>query len=649
MGSSPLMSLGVRAMAANYAALQTTGHNIANANMPGYSRQQTVLATSQGQFTGAGFFGRGVDVVSVTRSHNEFLTRETANAASLSAMDAARLGQLKRLETVFQTGESGLGYAVTEVFNAMVDLSSRPTDLATRQVVLARATDMAARFSEAGTTLDQTQAEVTADLKTSVSEVNQLTTAIANANQRVASLRGLGQPANDVLDERDRLIGQLSEKIRVTRIEADDGTVGLFIGGGQRLVLAGQATQLAVVPNDVDPSRSALALREGTGTLRRIDDSGLGGGSMAGLIRFQNVDLSTARNLVGQLAAAVGGALNDQQVRGLSLQQPMGQNPAQPLFAMGPQRALAQEGNLRDVNTGLPIGNVALSIVDARALEASDYDLRESGDFPGSWTLTRVSDGLVRTVNSGDVVDGMRIDITDAQPGDRYLLQPVSRMANGMRNLLTSPLDLAAASPLLATGLSTNTGTGAPGDLVVTASPQPFPGTPETLQFFRLAVPVDGNDFEYVSSITGVATPWRTGQPVVGANGYTLQINGVPADTDSFLVEPTPAASLASNNGNARAMLALRDALIVGGRTVSDSWSQSLADIGVRVQSAVSSASISAAVASQSEQARSSQDGVNLDEEAARLIQFQQSYQAAAKVLQVAQSLFDTLLNAAGQ
>ncbi len=310
MGSSPLMSLGVRAMAANYAAMQTTGHNIANANTQGYSRQQAILATSQGQFTGAGFFGRGVDVVSVSRSHNEFLTREAASSQSLAAMDATRLSQLQRLENVFQTGESGLGYAATELFNAMVDLSSRPTDLATRQVVLARASDMAMRFSEAGATLDQTQAAVTSDLKSTVAEVNQLTKSIAAANQRIAALRGSGQPANDVLDERDRLISQLSERIQVTRIEADDGTVGLFIGGGQRLVLGGSATDLMVVPSDVDPGRSALAMREGM-TTRRIDDAGLGGGSMAGLLRFQNSDLVQARNLVGQLAASVGGACSN--------------------------------------------------------------------------------------------------------------------------------------------------------------------------------------------------------------------------------------------------------------------------------------------------------------------------------------------------
>ena len=595
MGTSPLMSLGINAMAANYAALQTTGHNIANANVEGYSRQQVLLATAQGQFTGAGFFGRGVNVASVTRAHDSFLSRETVNAKSLAAMDAARVAQLQRLEGVFRPGESGLGNAATELFSSMVDLSSHPSDLATRQVVLARASDMAARFADAGSALDQTQASVNAELKASVAQVNQLTTAIANANQRLANLQGAGQPANDLLDERDRLITQLSGQIKVTRIEADDGSVGLFIGGGQRLVLGAEAVPLMVVQDPSDASRSALALREGQ-AVRAIDPAALGCGAMAGVIRFQNEDLVQGRALVGQLAAALGGALNAQQLRGISLRAPLGSAASQALFSMGPTQALAQAGNTKDA-AGAPLGSVALTITDPAALQASEYDLRESPGTPGSWQLTRLSDGKISTVNSGDVVDGVRIAINNPQPGDRFLLQPVSRAANGMRALLNNPLDLAAAAALVALPAAANTGTATVAGLAVTATPLPFAGSTETLVFNQLVPPVGGFDYTYTSSLTGVSTPWRTGLAVTGANGYTLQMSGVPADGDSVTVAPTPAGAMSSNNGNAQALLALRDAATVAGRTATDAWSQSLADIGVRVQSAQSSADLASSAA----------------------------------------------------
>ncbi|MDP3223714.1 MAG: flagellar hook-associated protein FlgK, partial [Rubrivivax sp.] len=145
MSASPLMSLGIKAMAANYAGLQVTGHNIANANVQGYSRQTAELSTAQGQFTGAGFFGRGVDVTTVSRSHNEFLTREAASSRALAAMDGARLQQLQRLENVFKPGEMGLGHATSQFMNAMVDLSNSPADMAVRQVALARAGELASR------------------------------------------------------------------------------------------------------------------------------------------------------------------------------------------------------------------------------------------------------------------------------------------------------------------------------------------------------------------------------------------------------------------------------------------------------------------------------------------------------------------------
>ncbi len=645
MGASPLTSLGIRAMAANYAALQATGHNIANANVAGYSRQQANLATAQGQFTNAGYFGRGVDVTSITRAHDAFLTRETANARSLAAMDGARLTQLQRLEAIFQPGESGLGHATSQLFDAMVDLSSQPTDMATRQVVLARAAELAQRFSEAGRALDESQASVNSALKAAVGEVNQLSQGIAAANQRIAALHGSGQAPNDLLDERDRLISRLSELVQVSRIDADDGSVGIFMGGGQRLVLGTEASTLSVTQDANDPSRSALAIREG-GRSRPVESGVLGGGSMAGLLRYQNEDLVDGRNLVGQLAAAVGGAFNTQQQRGLNLQPPLGTVASQPMFQMGAPQALPQAGNARDA-AGLPIGSITLTRVDSSALQASDYDLRESTTVPGSWQLTRLSDGAVSTVNSGDTVDGMRLDINNPQAGDRYLLQPVARAANGMARLLGDPRDIAAASPLLATTPAANTGTAAVGELVVNSNPLPFPGSTDVITFTRVLPPVGADDYVYTSSLTGVSTPWHTGQPVVGGNGYTLNLSGVPGDNDTLTVEPTPAGALATNNGNARALLALRDAAVVAGHTATDAWSEALADVGVRVQSGQLAADIADAVAGQAEQTRSAQAGVNLDEEAARLIQFQQSYQAAAKVLQVAQSIFDTLLQTA--
>ncbi len=653
MSGFGLMSLGVRALAANYAALQTTGHNIANANVAGYSRQEVQLQTSQGQFTGAGFFGRGADVASVTRSHNAFLTREAANTRSLAAMDGARLQQLRQMENVFKTGEGGLGHATSQLMQAMVDMSSRPDDLSTRQVVLARAQDMASRFREASSQLGAAQDGVEAELKASVAEINGLTRSIAAVNQQIAALRGVGQPANDLLDERERLVSRLSSQIQVTRIEAQDGTWGIFAGGGQRLVLGAEAVQLQAMMDPADTTRTAIGVSE-FGVTRLLEPSALGGGAVAGLLRFQNQDLAAGRNLVGRLAAAVGQAVNDQQMRGLNLQSPLGSVPSAALFGLGAAVAINNQGNARD-GAGNFFASISLTRTVPSELQASDYDLREDPANAGSYLLTRLSDGRVSTVASGDTVDGMLIDfgVPGPQPGDRFLLQAVSQAAGQMRTLLSDPRDLAATSALIGTAGAANRGTANVQGLTVNAAPLPVADGTTTVSFTS-----DAGDYDWELRDSGGGLmasgsgTWQAGRGIPEAptdiNGFSLRLAGVPRSGDTLVVEPTPVSARASNNGNALALVALRDSGIAGGRTATDAWALALSDIGVRVQSGITAADISDAVAGQTELSRSAQAGVNLDEEAANLIRYQQSYQAAAKMLQVAQSIFDTLLDVAG-
>ncbi len=657
MSASPLMSLGIKALAANYAALQTVGHNIGNANVAGYSRQQAELATAQGQFTGAGFFGKGVDVATITRSHNAFLTGEAVRASSLASLDAVRLQKLNQIETVFKTGEAGLGHAVSSFLNSMADLANQPADSATRQVVLTRAADLSARFSEAGQALDDIQAGVSSDVRTSVATINNLAQSIAASNQQIAGLKGLGQPANDLLDERDRLIARLSQEVQVSRIEADDGSVGIFIAGGQRLVLGAEAAKMAVRPDPTDPRRVAVGMMAGT-QVRLLDANSLGGGTVAGLLRFQNTDLVDGRNLAGRLAAEVGLAVNQQQQRGLNL---MGSNPTPELFK------LTQPQALPNANNAAPPAVVQLSFTgEPGALKASEYDLREDLANPGNWVMTRLIGGQLSTDPAdstsfaGPTVtfQGITLDWSGGAPqaGDTFRLQTVGRAANDMATLLRDPRDLAAASPLVAAPPAPpavpNTGTLQVRQLTMTAAPPPPPVPTEVIQFTREVPPIVVGgvsfDFSVNSSWSGSLGLWNPGQPLAGGMGYQLELSGVPADGDTLTIEGTPAGALSSNNGNARAMLSLRDLGLIEGVSVTDGYANALAEVGARVQSSESTADISTAVANQAETQRSSQSGVNLDEEAARLIQFQQSYQAAAKMLQVAQSLFDTLLQTTG-
>lgn len=650
-----LMSLGTRAMFANYATLQTIGNNIANANTPGYSRQQVELGTAGGQSTGAGFFGQGVSVQTVTRASDAFLTRDAAMSKSQAARDAARLEQLERLEKVFPTGESGLGYAAGDLLNAFVDVANRPQDASARQVVLARAEELASRFRAADSQLDALQSGVTEDVKNSVTVVNTLAKRVADINRQIAAAHGSGHAPNDLLDQRDQLISEIGSYVQVTTIEADDGSLGVFIGGGQRLVLGSNAQQLKVVPDAYDAAKVRLAISEAGGE-RLLPEDSLVAGKLPGLLAFQNQDLADARAMIGQLASAIAGAVNRQQSLGLDLGQPAGSGA--PIFALGAPAALPASTNARDAG-GNFLSSVSLTVADPKQLQASDYELRTDASTPGQYFLTRLSDGVTRTVADGDTIDGFTLAIGTPAPGatDRFLLQPVSQAAQGMARVLNNPNGIAASSPVVATVASGNTGTATVGSLTVTSTAL------DPTQTANISFTDDSGNYNWelrdagnavVSSGTGT---WTAGS-TIALNGFELTLAGVPRSGDAVQVAPTtfPAA----NNGNALSLLALRDAGIVGeqllaggvvsaGESITSAYASAMADIGVRVQSARSSSNISTAVATNAEAARAGVSGVNLDEEAARLIQFQQAYQAAAKVLQVAQSVFDTLLSVAAR
>jgi flagellar hook-associated protein 1 len=641
--------------------LQVIGNNIANANTQGYSRQSVELATAQPQYSGSGYFGKGVDVRSVGRAHNDFLTREVALSRSQASADATRSTQLQELEKVFPLGETGIAHAANEFLNAFVDVASQPQDTAARQVALSRAEEVAARFRTAGAQIDGLQNGVTHDLQAAVSKVNALASRFADLNAQIAGSQGSGHVPNDLMDQRDQLLRDLNEQLQVSSVAADDGSLSLFIGGGQALVLGASANALATTPDEYDPRALQIGLRDG-GAIRRLPDALLVGGTISGLLHFQHEDLATARNLLGQLAAAVSGAVNTQQALGLDQKQPAAAGG--PVFAAGLPQVLGSVANAKDsignplasyVNAqGVRVPSVGLTVTDASQLEASDYELRQDpAGGAGLYQLTRLSDGVVRSVASGDQVDGFRLDVSAPLPAaaDRFLLRPVAGAATDIRRVLDDPRGIAAAASFTASPGVNNLGTAS------VASVQAVSAAADRTLSASLSFTSGSGDYDWelrnasnVVVFSGSST-WQAGQPIV-LNGWELQINGVPQSGDTLSVLPT--AFAAGNNGNAKALVALRDLDIVGrragaggmqaGNTLTDAYANTLTEVGVRVQSQRTAERISTSVATDAELSRSSQAGVNLDEEAARLIQFQQAYQASAKILQVAQSTFDTLL-----
>ena len=664
-----LLNVGARALMANQVALQTAGNNIANVNTPGYSRQTVALQTVQGQFSGAGYIGQGVDVRTILRNQSELLTRQAAAAGSVSAGDTVRAQRLSQLQEIFSGGPTGLGAAITDMMNAFSDVVAAPTDLSARTLVLTRMDETASRMRTSADRINEIQYTVTEELKNSANTVNSLAKQMAAINEQIARATGNGQTPNDLLDQREQVIREINQYVQTTQIPADDGTIGLFVGGSQPLVLGTTATEVAVGDSGTFPSSGQvnsgqvklLFTRPGSPKIE-LDENMLGGGSISGLLRFNNTDLAEGRNLLGRLAMTIGHELNLQNQRGLTLNGQQGGA----LFSL-PSTSTGY-GNITGYSNIGP-GAATTQVMDASQLKPSDYRLIFEGS-PVAPVLTRMSDGKVFNatstppLNMGNLATGFDADglrfivpaatLAAAVSGNSMLFKPFSTAASEIEALVHNPDELAAASALTANINKNNTG-----KLQLTQlGANDFTGIPAAQDPVRLtfdgAGQVTYQIYDHLSSTWSAASApmdYTPGQPIT-INGWSITLTGTPAAGDTVDVANALdfGEAFRLNAGNAGAFLDLRDKKVFDqGTTLSDGFSAAMAVVGTRTQSVQLAEKLSSTVAKNLEMDRTAVSGVNLDEEAARLLQYQQAYQASSKVIQIAQSLFDSVLNAVGR
>ena len=655
-----LLNVGSRALLANQVALQTAGHNIANVNTPGYSRQSVVLQTVQGQFTGSGYIGKGVDVQTILRNQSELLTRQAAQAGSIQASDSVRAERMRQLQEVFSGGTEGLGASINDMMNALSDVVSSPTDITARNVVLTRMSETTARMRSSAERLNDIQFTVSQQLQGSIDTVNNLATQIAAVNEQVARAKGNGQTPNDLLDQRDQLIREMNQYVQVSQIPADDGTVGLFVGGSQPLVLGNVATELSVGDATAFPGSGQLKLffnRPGEPAFE-MDENVLGGGSVPGLLRFNNTDLAEGRNLLGRIAMGIGMIMNEQQQLGLTLDGQVGK----PLFSL--------PSSMPGSTSGAGVGNVTFT--DPTKFSASDYEIRFTTGTAGQ--VVRLSDGQTTAFTSAAnlatlPIDGLQFNLTTpGAPGERMLFKPFSTAAANIQSLVYSPRDLAAANPINAAMGTSNSGTLQLGSLKATGEPNP-PGlvlppnanaaaVPPALGgvqlTFNAGPPITYDVLNRASPPTTLATaqPYVSGTPI-SINGWEITLVGTPKSGDTVVVgnalDPKYGDAYTRNAGNASSLLGLRDVKMFDESTLSDGYASAIAQVGTRTQSALFATKLSEALANNLERDRTAVSGVNLDEEAARLIQYQQAYQASAKMIQIAQNIFDSLIQGLGR
>lgn len=644
-----IINTGVSALTAFKRQLETTGHNIANVNTEGYSRQTVSFTTREPQSTPVGSVGSGVDVGSIARSYDSHLANRVRGYNASYEEYAVFYQRASQIDNVIADASAGLDTVLSQFFASINDVADDPTSIPTRSVMLNRATQLVDRVGALNDWFEQIRSQLNHDFETEVDEINAIARSLADVNSRIGTLNGaIGGIPNDILDERDKLIDDLSHYAQVSTVQQSDGSMNVFLGTGQALVVGNSYATLGVVNGSPATDKKALVLTQSGGTAVDVT-SQITGGSLGGLLRFRDEVLDESQNALGRVAIGVASFINDEHRTGMDLDGDLGGN----LFGVASPQVLAAAGNS---------GSVSVTFSDVAALTTDEYQL----DYDGAnWSVTNLDSGSTTALPGGGpfTIDGMSVTVTASTPGspDSYTLRPTRAGASAMTLLVGNPRDIAAAEAVRSAAASGNSGTG-----MISAGAQTTRNgntklsamTPSSVtmtyqagnQLTLTAAPAGTVFVDASGSSLGASVTYTAGQAyrvsIPGLGIFDFDVNGAPAVNDTFTLADNTGG--VGDNRNARRLADLQTANLMIGGTASfaDTYGAMIADVGTKTSQANNTSQVQEHLLAQAESAKSEVSGVNLDEEAADLVRFQQAYQAAAQVVSVANSLFDSLLSA---
>lgn len=665
-----LLSIGLSGLAASKTQLSITGHNITNVNTPGYSRQDATQATRSPQFSGAGYIGSGTTLVDVRRTYSEFLTSQLRSSTSLNRDVEAYKSQIDQLDSLLAGTTTGITPSLQKFFSALQTAAEDPANIPARQLVLAEAEGLARRFNTVYDRLSEQNNFTNKQMAAVTDQVNRLAGSIGSLNEAIAIAAANGKQPNDLLDARDEAVRQLSGYIGVTVVPQDDSSFNVFIGSGQPLVVGSKVARLEVVPGQGDPNRHEVQFISG-GSRQGIT-SQITGGELGGLIRYREEVLDSTMNSLGRLALSVSDQVNAQLGQGLDLKGQVGSA----LFGNYNDPALAK---LR-VNAFVGNSNAQplMNITDTSVLTTSDYLMEYDGS---SYKVRRLSDNQLMTVAENPVGtlsftdkngrdQGFQVVLGNPAPtaGDKFSLQPTRRGASDIKATLDQADQLAFAAPVRAQSTLQNSGTGAIGQPNLLSAPSPIDPAALAAAFEGLTLTYDGSGLTLPtpapaglvlspSTVTAGQTntlnlTLTTGTaPNEQQYSFEFTLSGRPAAGDTFTFNYNQSG--VSDNRNALKLVDLQSKQTVGvtagiagsGFSFTDGYGELVERVGTLTAQARMDSEATGAILKQATDNRDSLSAVNLDEEAANLIKFEQYYNASAQIIQVARSLFDTLIS----
>ncbi|HEX4376035.1 MAG TPA: flagellar hook-associated protein FlgK [Steroidobacteraceae bacterium] len=629
-----MLSTSVTGLLAFQNALDTISNNVSNVNTPGYSVENTNLVTNPSTLIGQGAIGNGVSVASTTRSYSNFLDAQTQSATSSYNQYNTVSGLASTVNNMLADSTTGLSATLQNFSQSLQTLANSPTQSASRSAVLNQLQTVVSQVKSYQSTYDQLNSQVNGQIQSEASAVTSLAQSIASVNAQIqtASAGGSGQAPNSLLDQRNNLIDQLSQHLNVSTLQQSDGTINVFVGTGQPLVVGSQASSLVATPDQYNSGQLDLALQSGNGTPQDVTGQ-LTGGSVGGLLQFRTQMLDPGESALGQSAVTLANLLNTQNAAGVDQNGNIGGN----LLNVGGSEVLASKKN-----TGT--AQVTGSVANLGSLTTDTYQLNYTA---GAWSLqdttTGTSSALTAAAGPGGTTiltgaAGLQFSVTGTPTtGDRFLVEPTGNAVSQLSLATTDPTKIAAGSPALASAASSNSGSATITSAV--ANPAAYAAGNYTITF------TDATHYTVTpqGGAASAAAVYTSGSAITLGGGVTATISGTPTAGDTFSVN-----SGAGDNTNAKALAGILNQNVLNGGSESllSAANSYVGTVGLQTSQAQNGATAQQAVLSTAQNAQQSVSGVNLDEEAAKMLQYQQAYQAAAQVISTSSTLFNSIISA---
>ncbi|GGA90386.1 flagellar hook-associated protein FlgK [Neiella marina] len=655
-----MYNLGVGGLMTAQQQLTTTSHNIANVDTEGYTRQQVVQGTQGALWEGGNYYGTGVYSQEVRRIYDQFAYNEVIYHQSRFSYSETLANRLQGLDDTMSKVGGNMLDSVAEFYDALNSVVDQPTDVGIRQVMLDKAEAMVSVFNSLNSSIESQYEAVNTDIETVASRMNEIAEQIATLNREIVTASGNGNGAtpNDLLDRRDQLVNELAEYTNVSTVEQASGTMTVIIGNGQTLVADNTAFGVDTIAGSPDVRDIEIVLTQ-SGNIVPLSGEKLGG-QVAALFEYREQELKLALNEIGLSAIALADAFNSQQAQGLDLNEMYGND----MFTDINETSLAQQRVRTDTsNTGA--AQLQVDITEVSNLSGKDYELAFEG---GAYLLTELDSGTQYNLGApgaitmpdadGDGVSDLGFDLVDfvvgpPLDGDRWLVTPTRGFAGDMQVALSDPKQIAASSVFEVYPSDLNV---SPANVtIVDVDPSDPLFSNNDLDFTFIENPAgSGTVFYDVLDSTGaslIGGPAALGPTPtqISYGGITLDVTGNPIGQapNAPEVYSVQYAFGPGNNSNAVAMTAFQTAKLIKGDslTIQGAYQSVVTQIGVHTETAEILHTTNRTTFDSATATYLAAGGVNLDEEASNLLKFQQSYQAAARIVTVAKEITDTLLN----